>query len=534
MKIALSVRIALWAAVLSLAGVGILAYLSYRQHASHMERVVKDELAATVRNAAALFPLKPGARMAPPESRRMVEKLSGVLKRNPAVARFRLFALEGSVAFPIAESPGGLISKADAERDLLEEPFRMVLLKCVEKGQTCVTPLYSTDEGRWITAFAPLFDDGGSVVGILRADRRAVEVEKLIAAEMWRTMYYALAALAAALALGVVLALRVTRPVKRLYTAVKAARGGHFAPVEETGGGEIAELTHDFNQTHSALIQKMTELETLAADLEDRVRERTGELQRSYDDEKRARDSLQQEIDVARAIQETIIPSGLETDRVKVSVEYLPILGLGGDWGIVAHRGNGRVDIGVGDVTGHGVAAALVVNRVYTLMSQMCSAGSDLESLFKGMDFFLAEELADVGIYMTFMLCRLDFETMKITYVGAGHPPVVVYRPGEGIKGLHSACMLLGVGDLFCEAPMVRESGIRSGDFLILYTDGLIEAFDGEGRQFGVERLHETIQRAADDGACCERIAACLTEEVKRFTGGRLQDDVLVIVAEIS
>jgi len=528
--VAFSVKIAFSAALLAIAGIGLFAWLSYRQHAGHISAMVREELAATVRNAAPLFTGQLPA--APCDKPRLVEELEALDRRNARAGQFRLFSVENGEVKPLASSLPPT-QEGEPEWDSSSKPHADALLACVENLHTCVTPVYSNERGRWVSAFAPVTDDEGRLVGVLAVDRKAVELEELVAAEVKRTFLYSIAALAASVGLGIFLSIRVTRPLRRLYRATGAAREGRFEPVEAEGRDEIAALARDFNETHATLLEKMAELEALAAELEEKVEKRTEQLREIYEDARRTRDALQREISVARRVQETIVPKSFKSEKVAVDVEYLPIMGLGGDWGVVSSRHReGSLDIAVGDVTGHGLGAALVVNRVYTLVSRMCAADTSLDTLVKQLDFFLAEELSDIGIYMTFSACRLDLESKEMSWVGAGHPPLLIYRKGR-IERFESTCGLLGVGEMFCEEPMTRDFALESGDILVLHTDGVSDAFNAEGEVFGFQRVEETVLQVASGGCDGAKIASCLTEEVKNFTGGRLQDDVLITVATI-
>ncbi len=522
-------KIAFSAALLALAGVSLFAYLSYRQHAGHVGEIVREELAATVRNAAPLF--SPEIDREPVDLQRLTEMIETLLEMNERTQQFRLFALEnGQLRL--------LVSSVEAEAiDVtgLEDPTgqrALAIMECIAIERTCVTPIYSDRGTRWVSAYSPLMDRAGRIIGVLAGDRKAVELERLMAREVQRTIIYGAVALAASIALGFVLSIKVTRPLKRLYRATAAVGEGRYEPVKVAGRDEIAALARHFNETHEALVEKMRELEALAAELENRVHERTQQLSESYEDARRTRDFLQREISVARRVQETIVPRGLADDDVVVDVEYLPIMGLGGDWGIVSRRREGHLDIAIGDVTGHGLGAALVVNRVYTLLSQMCASESSLDALVNRLDFFLAQELSDIGIYMTFTACRLDLTAKNMRWIGAGHPPMILCRGGR-LQTLESNCGLLGVGEVYCENPMTRDLALQSGDMLILHTDGVSDAFNDKGEVFGLDRVRETIVQGVSSGSDGKKIAASLTEEVKKFTGGRLQDDVMIIVATI-
>jgi serine phosphatase RsbU (regulator of sigma subunit) len=454
---------------------------------------------------------------------------------NPKDGEFRILAAKGSqlqfvassAVKPGPEAGGGKVYEP-------EQHLQATIRECLDGKKTCVTPLYTDKEGRWISAFAPILDEAGAVAGVLSADREAVEYRQAVQQTLVRTAYYLVVTLAGSAGLGIFVSRRVTKPLKDLYRASIAARGGNFLRIEPTGSDEVAELTRDFNETNETLKRKMDELERLTRELEQRVASRTEQLSKSYEDLRDRQQVIQREMTVARRVQETITPKNLHREKIDVEVGYVPILEIGGDLGLVVEQGAERYDVAVGDVTGHGIGAALVVNRMHTLLGEMYRTNSPLDSLFHRMDYYLAQEIADIGIFMTLFACRIDLAAMEMEYGGAGHPPALLYRPGEdSLARLDSRCGILGVGELFSDDPPVLKAKVKSGDFVVFYTDGLVEATNSEGEQFGQERLEKTVRGAARDTGDGANLAKSLIEATKNFTGGYFQDDVLVVVAAI-
>jgi serine phosphatase RsbU (regulator of sigma subunit) len=338
---------------------------------------------------------------------------------------------------------------------------------------------------------------------------------------------------AAALATAVFVRRRITQPLGRLGEAARQIRGGEFARVETTGIDEVATLMEKFNETNAALKAKMDELELLNRELEQRVVNRTQELAKSYQDLQARQEVLQREIAVARRVQETIVPRSLHREKISIDVEYIPIMAIGGDMGIILEQANDRYDVVVGDVTGHGIGAALVVNRAYTLLSQLYAANAELDATFHRLDYFLAKEIADIGMFMTISACRFDLSKMSMEYGGGGHQPTILYRPSDGsVTELASRCGILGTGTPFCDDPPVKSVPLAAGDCVIMFTDGLVEAMNAAGEEFGQARLEETVRSAAAS-ADGKNLAVRLVEAAKNFTGGYFQDDVLVLVVEI-
>jgi serine phosphatase RsbU (regulator of sigma subunit) len=535
LRIPFPLRIAAATALLSLVALGLFAYLSFNLHSGMIIQGIQAEMTATVRNSAALFDpgdmdvKKPGVVEA---VRNQLKKLDEV---NVEATEFRLCALANEGLVLVGSS-----FPEDAAADRVGKPFQFsqelatAFAECTTKKMACATPIYLRGNAQWVSALAPVLDEKGQIVGVLSAGREAVEYRQAIDAAVKETAVYSIAALAVAVVLGIFVSAEITRPIRALYEASKAARDGRFKPIKVTGSDEVAMLTRDFNETNVALQGKIAELEALTRELEQRVVSRTEQLSKSYEDLRERQQVLQHEIGVARRVQETIIPKSLHRESIDIDVEYIPILEIGGDLGLVVERGPYSFGVAVGDVTGHGIGAALVVNRAHMLCSTLSGAGVPLESMFFRLDAFFAREIADIGIFMTMFVCRFDLAAMKMEYGGAGHPPALLYRPSaDSITALPCRCGMLGVGNSLCDDPPILTIPIEKGDFVILYTDGLVEATDRQGEQFGPKRLEETVRAAAAGGSDGKKVAETIIQSTKSFTGGYFQDDVLVLAVQV-
>ena len=534
-RIPFTVKIALSTAALVVISLSIFTYVSFRQYKAMIVDAVTKGLTAVVSNAAPLVEARELEARSPQAASRLMEFVDTLDARNPDIREFRILKeVNGRIVVVVASSGKSKAGAGEGEVYRADKLVLDTIGRCLREKKPFSTGLYEAEQGKRISAFAPISDAEGRVVGVLAADREAAEVQRAEAAAVSQMEYYAAAALAAAALMGVYVSIRITRPLSKLYSASREAREGRFASVEVTGTDEVAALTSDFNETHAALRSKMNELELLNKELEQRVEDRTEQLSRSYEELRGRQQIMQREMTVARRVQETIIPRSIHRERMSIDVEYVPILEIGGDLGIVVEQAADRFDVAVGDVTGHGIGAALVVNRAHTLLTQLYAAGAPLDSLFHRLDYFLAKEIADIGIFLTMSACRFDLTAMTMEYAGGGHLPGILYRPSEGtMRQLASRCGILGTGSPWCEEPPVEDLQIRSGDFVVLFTDGLTEATNSDGQEFGQRRLEETIREAAGKGSDGKSMAKSLIAATKDFTGGYFQDDVLVVVVSI-
>jgi serine phosphatase RsbU (regulator of sigma subunit) len=508
----------------------VFAYLAFRQHTELLVEGLRAELSATARNGAVA--ISPADVAAPTGDglARLQAELGALARRNPAGKQFRVFATRGAAPVMLASSsgPGAPAVEPEPVRARIAEAMDL----CIGTRRACTTRLYRYGGADWITSFAPIISDG-EVIGLLAVDREVLEYRAAVRRTVGEIMLYIAACLAVAVVMGVFASLRITRPIRMLYQGALAAGEGHFTPVHVPGNDEIATLARSFNDTNVALQQKISELAALTRDLEERVAARTGELERSTVEIRRRQDALERDLVAARRIQSTIVPKSLHRERIAIDVGYVPIEAVGGDLGIVVERSSSVYDVAVGDVTGHGVSAALVGNRVHALLSTFYAANAPLDWLYHRLDYLLSREISDLGMFLTLLSCRFNLEKMTMEYAGGGHVAALHYRSSTGaMTPVESRCGIIGVGDLFCENPPVGVLAIESGDVLCLYTDGLVEAENPSGEQFGWNRLTATLSAAASrprDGRIVSRILAA----AKDFTGGLFQDDVLVLVVQI-
>lgn len=534
MRIPFAAKLSLSAALLAVASLALFGYLTFRQQTAMVVDTIREELAATVRNGAAAFAPNDLADPSASSVKRMQEQLDVLLERNPRDKEFHLFAIEGKIVTLLASSSGADAFVIPAEGQIAPQEVVMVALRqAVRTDRTSVTPLYSDNGRLWVTAFSPIAGPDKRPVAVLAADREAVEYGQAVDAVIAQTLYYSIAALLVALLLGMFVNSRITLPLRRLHDAAIAAAEGRFKPLPVKGNDEVATLTRRFNETNITLEHKIAELAQLTRELEERVAARTDELSRSYDDLRRHSDILQREMNTARRVQETIIPKGLRRQKIDIEVAYVPILEIGGDLGLTLERSPSRYDVAIGDVTGHGIGAALVGNRVHTLLTSLYATDAPLDSIIHRLDYFLSEEISDIGMFLTLMAMRFDLDRMVLECAGGGHVAALHYKRSGTLSEVEGRCGIIGAGNLFCDADPVAVVPIESGDCILLYTDGIVDCTNPAGEAFSKVRLSSAFTNAAARTRDNGKIAPTLVSAAKDFTGGRFQDDVLLLAIQI-
>jgi sigma-B regulation protein RsbU (phosphoserine phosphatase) len=249
---------------------------------------------------------------------------------------------------------------------------------------------------------------------------------------------------------------------------------------------------------------------------------------------------IRRELETAWEVQRNLFPAGaLEDAALELYGTCLPARWVGGDYYDYFVVGQHRVGVAVADVAGKGVAAALLMTTVQALLrSQMASGVRCLTDVVSTMNRLLRRSVGAAG-YVTFFLAEFDEETRRLTYVNAGHnPPMLVRRRAtSGVEAGEAPIKLLNVGGpiigTFLDGPYEQESvRVESGDVLVAYTDGVTEALNPEGLEFGEERLRSVVVQCAHLSAreLVEKVMAA----VLHWQGEAAQhDDITLVVAKV-
>ena len=241
--------------------------------------------------------------------------------------------------------------------------------------------------------------------------------------------------------------------------------------------------------------------------------------------------SVEQELRMARRIQHALLPKDLpELEGWQIAYHYQPAREVGGDFYDFLRLGDGRVGLAIGDVSGKGMAAALVMANTQSVLRAISRSGD----MTPGQVLRQANDL--MHSYMpsnTFVTCFygiLDPESGRFRYANAGHDPP--YKRHESqVDELRARGMPLGLmpGMLYEE----EETSLVAGDDLLFYSDGLVEAHDPHREMFGFPRLQGLIEahRSTDSS-----LVGFLLSELTRFTGKNWyqEDDITLVSLERS
>lgn len=248
------------------------------------------------------------------------------------------------------------------------------------------------------------------------------------------------------------------------------------------------------------------------------------------------RRSIERELAIGRKMQLSLLPQNApQIPGWQFATHYDSAWQVGGDFydfiRLEADAHDGALDIClvIGDVTGKGVPAALYMAVARTLIRAETGKGTSSASVLQRVNELILSDKRS-PLFLSALHALLDVQTGALRYASAGHnPPLCLRRATADVEELPAHGYLLGAfaGVSFSEEGTVLEEG----DALVLYTDGVSEARDAEGRFFGEERLKSALAAAGDCSA--EEIVGALVTAVGSFTGSIAQaDDMTVVVAK--
>lgn len=256
-------------------------------------------------------------------------------------------------------------------------------------------------------------------------------------------------------------------------------------------------------------------------------------LQREIEDARAARrrdEKQQREQQEARLIQRGLLPAGFPaTPSFRIAGAWQPASGFGGDCYDALSFEPDLLGLSIADVAGKGLPAALLMSNLQAAVRAFASAEARPRAICASVNRLLCLNMTS-GRFVTFCYLRLDGARRLLSYANAGHNPPLLARTDGRIEKLSTGGMVLGVfpdtGYEEAELPLSR------GDRLLLYTDGITEARNGAGDEFGEERLAELLveHRALDADA----LHRTILDRVAAFATDGFQDDATLIAIEVS
>ena len=241
---------------------------------------------------------------------------------------------------------------------------------------------------------------------------------------------------------------------------------------------------------------------------------------------------LDHDLEIARDIQRILLPA--ESPKIngfEISGMNIPARQVSGDYFDYIKVDDERLGVAIADVSGKGVPASLIMAICRSVLrSQAIGNPSPADVLQKVNRQLYPDIKEDMFISMAYLV--LDHERNGVTLARAGHDAPLIYkRDSQSITPLKTPGMVVGIdsGDVFDRLTTDVSVPLEPDDCILLYTDGITEALDSEGNEFGLERTIAAMRESATQGA--QAIVARLIDDLRNFVGSTPQNDDITLIA---
>ncbi|MCP4132778.1 MAG: fused response regulator/phosphatase [bacterium] len=247
---------------------------------------------------------------------------------------------------------------------------------------------------------------------------------------------------------------------------------------------------------------------------------------------KRAKDTMKLDLELARNIQENILPKNIDKiDGLAFSTRYYPLSEVGGDIYDITEIKPGYVRVFLADATGHGVQAALVTMLIKSEYNQLKRILKEPAELLESLNNFYIDSYKSVAVFFTCLVCDIDLNKNRLIFASAGHPAQYLIS-NDSLEELAHTGKMIGIIDNVEYQNIVKE--FNPGHKILMYTDGIIEEVNSSGEEFGEDRVVSILNTIQDRPV--DEIVETLFKELKEFSQSEdvvnRNDDITAIGVE--
>ncbi len=239
---------------------------------------------------------------------------------------------------------------------------------------------------------------------------------------------------------------------------------------------------------------------------------------------------MENELSMARKVQEGLLPATMpDTPGLEVFGTSLSCLEVAGDYFDVINIDENRTVLAIGDVSGKGAGAAMLMSNLQASIRTAVKIGADLKQMIEQINDLIFDN-TEAHQFITFFAGIYDKSTSKFDYVNAGHNPPLLVKKDGSLALFEGGGLILGaLSDMTYDQESIK---LDKGDLLFLYTDGLSEAENPEGDMYDEERVEEFVIRNRDMGI--DDMVDLLASEVGEFMNGvERKDDLTLLIAKV-
>ena len=244
------------------------------------------------------------------------------------------------------------------------------------------------------------------------------------------------------------------------------------------------------------------------------------------------RDQLLRDVELAAQVQRMFLPHHRPSiPGLEIAGMMQPARGVSGDYYDYTPIDDHTIQVVIADVAGKGVPAALLMSATAAAVQLEARQKRNMLEVVNRLNSSL-HSLSDSNRYVTLMLADIDARTQSLRYVNCGHNPALLFQAKtHDVVPMSSSCFPIGMFD--SEACAITSANLSTGDTLVLYTDGVTEAGNSQGEEFGIERLSTLIRRGHTLSA--DGLMNHILESVTDFSRDvGFDDDVTLLVVKFN
>ncbi len=395
------------------------------------------------------------------------------------------------------------------------------------------------------TALVPLINKGGcqkchgtdrGVVGVLQVSTSLEETNAEIHSIKFRLIASSvLSVFVIGAILRWLLKVFILRPINEVVSTIREVAAGDLSrQVRVEGADEIGQLASDFNRMAASLRRSQEELREWNIRLDQEVKRQTTDLKVANLKLEAQQERIRRDLKLAEKVQTNLIPAPLVLDGLEIGVTYIPHLEIGGDAAEVYAVDDSRAYVACFDVTGHGIAAALVSNSIQGEVRRLMRDGASPGEILVRLNSFIVRGFRGTAMYASFVCGSFDMERGTLTVAGGAHPAPLHWRLAEGrAVPLETTGRLLGIfEDMDDPASLESTIALAPGDRVVFYTDGVVEVADEDRTLLGQDGLLDIVTQHGAKAP--EDLMAVILKHIATYNAAEsFRDDVLLMVASV-
>jgi len=243
---------------------------------------------------------------------------------------------------------------------------------------------------------------------------------------------------------------------------------------------------------------------------------------------------LDHDLEIARDIQRILLPAEAPAiNGFQISGISVPARQVSGDYFDYIHVDDERLGVAIADVSGKGVPASLIMAICRSVLRAEAARNPSPADVLRKVNRQLYPDIKeDMFISMAYLILNHERDGDGVTLARAGHDAPLLYkRKSQTVMPIKSPGMVVGIdsGNVFDRLTADFAIPLERGDCLVLYTDGVTEALNTEGDEFGLDRTIQSVRASATDGA--QAIVKRVIDDARNFTGSLPQNDDITLIA---